>query len=182
MAAISPTIRFSEFAVSGLSPSGSRHLQTHGSFVKTLSTEADEFADFGSFNNTFIKQHTETKAVVFNVDDLKDATEAIFNMRFWVADFTDFAAGTFFFNGYMSGVWVQNEALTDASGLFIPTILPSGANVRRQDGFSEITASGLDFQSSEFIYLSVSIDTDVPAGVYGGNGGGYTYRLTYDFR
>ena len=72
--------------------------------------------------------------------------------------------------------------MTDASGFFIPTVLPTGQNLLRQDDNPEITASGTDLDVTEYIFLSVSVDTDVNPGVYGGNDGGFTYRMTYDYR
>lgn len=186
-----PVIRFSEFSVSGVSPSGSRHLTNHASYTKQLGTAAGQYLDFGSINVTDGKQHTSTKAVVAMVDDTKDMTEAVFNMRFFVSDLSDWSAGTFQFNGVPSGDWIQDIALTDASGYLTPTSIPSGQNWWREGGgafnrnatgFQEITASGSDDQVTQYMYLSVTADTDVPPGVYGGNTGGYTYRLTFDFR
>lgn len=190
--AVTPVIRISEFSISGQSPSGVRHLQLSASgWAKTLGTGAGQLLDFGSINTTNGKQSSATKAIVAMVDDMKDASEAVFNLRFFISDLSDWSNGTFSFNGFPSGQWIQNISLTDASGYLIPTILPSGQNLWRDAGgafnrnsvaFQEITASGLDSQVTQWLYLSVTADTDVPAGVYGGNTGGFTYRLAYDFR
>ncbi len=183
--AVPPLIRFAEFAISGANPGDTlaRHLQIAASgFIKNVGTAAGEELDFGLVNNTFVKVHSRTAVVIMVVDALNGANEAIFNMRFWLPDISDYIDGTFFFNGFSSGVWFQNLELIDASGLFIPTALPSGQTLLRQDGFNEITGSGTDAQVSEFIYLSMSIDTDVSPGVFGGTGGGQVYRTTYDFR
>lgn len=180
-----PSIKFSEFAVSGVDPTGQRHQLTHSSFVKRLSQAPDELLDFGIINTTFTKKTTETKVVVAFSDNFNDATEAIFNMRFWLPDISDFLQGTFNFNGFASGVWMSGlyeNKLTDASGLYIPTFLPSGYNLRRQDGWPEISGVNQDSQVTEFIYLGVTCDTDVPAKRYGGEGGGFVYRLTWDYR
>lgn len=180
-----PSINFSEFAVSGVDPVGQRHLTTHSSFVKVLSSSAGEFLDFGSLNTTFTKQITSTKTMIAFFSDFKDATEAVFNMRFWLPDISDFTKGTFNFNGFQSGVWesgLATQGLSDASGLFTPTALPSGANLRRQDGSPEISGINSDTEVTEFMYTSVDFDTDVPPRSYGGNSGGFVYRLTFDFR
>jgi hypothetical protein len=183
MAATPPVIRFSEFAVSGVSPSGVRHLQLSASgWQKTLGTGTGEYLDYGFINLSFGKQSTTTKAVVGMVDNMRDATEAVFNMRFWLSDTSDWVAGTYSFNGWVSGVWLQSMQLTDTSGWFTPTALPSGQNLYRQDGALSITASGQDLQVSQWVYLSVTVDDDIPVGNYGGNSGGFTYRLTYDYR
>lgn len=182
MANIPPVVRFSEFATSGVSPSGSRHLTNHASYVKELGTVAGRYLDFGSINITNGKQTTDTKAVVAMIDHMNDATSQVFNLRFWISDSDDFSNGTYYFNGWASGVWIQDVNLTDASGYFTPTILPSGQNWWRNDGALAITASGSDAQTTQYMYLSVTIDTDVPVGIYGGDSGGYVYRLTYDYK
>jgi len=185
--AVPPSIRFQEFAVSGVNPVGQRHLTTHSSFIGALSTAAGSFLNFGQLNTTFNKETSPTKVAVAFADDFNDANEAIFNMRFWLPDITDFTQGTFHFNGFVSGVWLSGLAqeslkLTDASGQFIPTALPSGFNLRRQDGHPEISGISSDTEVSEFVYLSVGLDTDVTSTPFGGDGGGFAYRLTFDFR
>ena len=180
--AVPPTIRWSHWAVSGVSPSGSRHLTNHASYVQQLGTAAGQSLDFGSVNNTLAKVHSLTCAVTAAVDAMNGANEALFNMKFWIPDFSDYSTGTFFFNGLPSGVWIQNIALTDASGRFIPTTLPSGQNFYRQDDWPEISGASSDSEVTQFMYLSVSVDTDVPPNVYGGQGGGHVYRMTFDFR
>lgn len=179
--AVPPLVRFSEWAASGVNPSGSRHLKTHPSYVKQLGTAAGQELDFGTVNNTLDKKHSITSVVTAHIDAFNGANEAIFNMRFWIPDFSDYTKGTFFFNGFPSGQWIQGIELTDASGQFTPTALPSGQNWFRQDDGLELTGSG-DAQVTQFMYLSISVDTDVPPNVYGGAGGGHVFRLTYDFR
>lgn len=194
--AVPPSFKFHEFAPSGINPSGFRTLTTHPSFVKVLGTAAAQYLDFGSKNIGDGKQHSKTAAVVAFATAFNDANEAIFNLRFWVADFSDFDQGTFFFNGFPSGRWIQGLQLTDASGYFVPTALPSGQNWWRDAGgpfdrndvaFQELTGSGIDpsgmpSQVTMPFYLSVTVDTDVPPKVYGGDPGGFTYRLTFDYR
>jgi hypothetical protein len=180
-----PEMRITEFALSGISPIGARHLElAQSGFVQNLGIGNDEFLDFGSVNNTDEKVHSETKVILANIDHFNDANEAVFNMRFWASDTTDFSTGTVFFNGIPSGSWLQNYILTDSSGYFISTVLPSGQNVFRQDGNTELTlaASGTDTNATEFIYLSISVDQDVPVDLYGGNAGGFQYRITFDFK
>ncbi len=180
--ASSPIIRFSEFLVSGTSPSGSRHLKNHSSYVKELGTGPGKYLDFGSLNISNGKQSTGTKAIVAMVDNMRGATSSVFNLRFWVSNKSVFGAGSYYLNGWASGVWIHNCHLTDASGHAIPTSLPSGQNIWRQDGNAEITASGLDAQVTQYYYLSVTANTNVPVGVYGGDAGGFIYRLSVDYK
>lgn len=180
--AVSPSIKFSEFAVSGVNPSGSRHLTTHGAYVKQLGTAAGQYLDFGSLNLNNGKQSTPTKAVIAFVTDMKDATESLFNLKFWISNSADFTSGTYYFNGWASGLWLRNCALVDSSGYYTPTIIPSGQNWRRQDGYTEISGANLDSEVTQYMYLSVTADIDVPNKTYGGVGGGFTYRLTFDYK
>ena len=191
-----PQIIFSELAVSGVDPSGSRHLDSPpasgGNFVKNLSTDPGDFLDYGSLNISAGKQETGTKAVIARLGQSNDMTEAIFNLRFWLPDIADFSVGTFKFNGFASGTWFQNLQLNEASGFFVETTLPSGQNIWRNvpgkvfdptdTDFQEITASGQDDQVTMYEYLNITVNTNAAIKVYGGDGGGFTYRLTFDYR
>jgi len=178
-----PVIRMSEWDISYSNPSGVRHQElTASGFLKNLGRTSQSLLDFGSINNTNNKVHSNTKAIIVNVDDMQDATEAIYNLRFWCPGSSDFTAGTYYLNAWVSGAWIKNCSLTDTSGYYIGTSLPSGQNLWRQDGGTSITASGADAQSSMWVYLSISADTDVPPKTYGGTGSGLYYRLTYDYR
>ena len=190
---IPPEVRFSEWATSGADPTGSRHIDAPNpsGFVKNLSTANNAQLDFGSINNTTGKKTTITKAITARVYKFNDANEALFNLRFWLPIVTDWDQGTFFFNGFPSGVWIQGITLNDTSGQFVPLALPSGQNWWRDASgpfdpdsldFQEITGSGVDDQVTQFFYLSVTADTNVPPGRYGGVAGGWRYRLTADFR
>lgn len=187
-----PTWLFAQYAVSGVSPSGERHLDhERNGFVKALGTGHNEYLNFGAVNNSELKQHTPTYAIVGRIIGSGDAREAVYNLRFWIPDYSVFTNGAYWFNGLASGQWIQDLELTDASGYYVPTELPSGQNIWRDAGgtfdrndlsFQEITGSGLDSQVTMFQYVSMTVDTDVPVATYGGNGGGFTYRLTYDYR
>ena len=196
--AVAPEIIFSAYAVSGVDPSGVRHLDQPDasgfSFIKNPSTAPGAFLNFGQINITQGKQTTPTLAVIARLGELNDMTESVFNMRFWLPDLADFQIGTFKFNGFASGTWIPSVNLTEASGKFVSTALPSGQNLFRNadpnqifnanDLFQkELTASGtVDDQVTQYVFLSVTVDQDAAVKQYGGDGGGFTYRLTYDFK
>lgn len=193
---VPPQVIFSEHAVSGVDPSGVRHLDlgpaSGYAFVKNLGTDPGEYLDFGSINISQGKQETSTKAVIARLGQYNDMTEAIFNLRFWLPDIADFTIGTFKFNGFPSGSWLQNLSLTESSGTFISTVLPSGQNIwrnvpgktfdRNDTDFQEITASGADDQVTMYQYLNITVSPDAAIKAYGGDGGGFTYRLSYDYK
>lgn len=196
--AVAPTITFAAYAVSGADPSGVRHLDLGDpsgfSFINNPSTDPGASLDFGSINITAGKQTTETFAVFARINEFNDLTEAVFNMRFWLPDLQDFGIGTFKFNGFASGTWIPNINLTEVSGKFVATTLPSGQNLFRNKDpnaifnpndviFQELTASGIvDDQVTMYEFLSVTVDTNAGIKQYGGDGGGFTYRMTFDFR
>ncbi len=196
--AIAPTIKFAVSAVSGNDPSGVRHLDLGDpsgfSFINNPSTVPGASLDFGNINVTAGKQTTQTFAVTARIDKFNDMTEAVFNMRFWLPDLQDFGVGTFKFNGFASGTWIPDISLVEASGKFVPTSLPSGQNMfrnadpnqifDRNDVFQkELTGSGIvDDQVTMYEFLSVTVDTNAGVKNYGGDGGGFTYRMTFDFR
>jgi hypothetical protein len=186
-----PVLKYNQFDVDDINPSGSRHLQTASGWIKELGVGAGEYLDFGSKNITAGKQTSDSKAIVGFVSAFNDANEAVFNLRFYVTSFSAFDGGSFFFNGFPSGEWIQGIQLNDASGKFIPAALPSGQNWWRQAGgafnrndvaFQELTGVNSDDQVTQFMYLSITADTDVPPKTYGGDAGGYTYRTTFDYR
>ena len=181
-----PTFRLSQWDVSYPNPSGiSNTTLTASGYIRQLGQSAAGALNFGSVNNANGSVTSTTYAVVGNVDNfggVGGATEAIYNMRFWIQDYSAFSTGTVYFNTYISGVWRENFSLTSASGLYAETTLPSGQNVKRQDYELEITGSGTAKQATQWIFLSVTVDTDVPAGVYGGANTGFNYRMTYDYR
>jgi len=196
--AIAPQILFSAYAVSGVDPSGSRHLDLPDasgfSFIKNLGTGAGEFLDFGNINISQATQTTtDTFAVIARLGELNDMTESVFNMKFWLPDLSSFQVGTFKFQGLSSGTWIPNINLNDASGSFVPSALPSGQNIFRNadpnqsfnplDKFQqEITASGADDQVTQYQFISVTVLNDAAVKTYGGDAGGFTYRLTFDFK
>lgn len=188
---IPPVFRYHQFDINDLNPSGLRHTTTASGFIKELGVGAGEYLDFGSKNISNGKQSSDTKVIVGYVSSFNDANEAVFNLRFYLTNFSSFQDGTYFFNGFPSGTWISGIMLTDASGKFVPQSLPSGQNWWRDAGgpfdrdslaFQEIVDVNTDSQVTQFMYLSVTVDTDVPPKTYGGDAGGFVFRTTMDYR
>ncbi len=175
-----PTIKFNVFAVDSATPSGSRHLESAGNWTQKAEASATGFLDMGGLNNTSSKASSSTFAVVPYVDALNGATE-VDNMRFWMPTQTSLASGTYSFNESISTAWASGIALTDASGSFSSSTLPTSQNINRTTGEATVTAAGTDAQVMQYCYMSITVDTDVPNGVYGGADGSIKHRLTFDF-
>lgn len=117
--------------------------------------------------------------MIFRVSDLGDAS-GVYNLRFFLSNANAFNVGNFRFlhkiATHYQGVGFQ-LGLTE---LDIPLTEPS-QNVLSTSG--QPTLSGIfDGHVSQYIYLSVFVDTDVPFGTYGGcAAGSFRYRMIYDF-
>jgi len=184
-----PVTHFSEFSINAPSPSGNRHNSSGIAYVKEISINPNESLDFGTLNNSDGQVvDSETKCVVWCVDDFKDATQKIYDMKFWlssIAGFVGEGSGNYnvYFNWHTSNEWMGsgNPTLVHTSGNYVPRSLPSEQNLYKYDGSSSITTSGSDESVSQYIYLSTSVDPNTPNGQYGGMDGGFRYRITYKY-
>jgi hypothetical protein len=116
-----------------------------------------------------------------------DATEQIFDMRFWLSsvdDFSNLGSGyNVWFNQEMSQHWQSGNSIDkDDPGTYTPQSLPGSQNLNSTSGLPEIVSAGSDYDVSEYIYLSVTVDPNTPVGTYGGPGvGAFRYRVTYKY-
>ena len=182
-----PITHFAQWSPSGISPSGHRH-QTSGTlYVKELSTDANEELNFGTLDITEgINTTSDTRCLVWIIDDLKDVKESIFDMKFWLSSVADFVGRgvdyQLWFNQHITSVWTSGLSINEASGVFTPISLPGSQNLLKWDGSSEIAVSGMDDAVSQYIYLSTTADKDTPVGIYGGaTVGTFRYRVTYKY-
>jgi hypothetical protein len=175
-----PSIKFNVFTVAAGTPSGSRHLESAGNWSQKADATSNGFISLGDINNTSAKASTSTIAVVPYIDALNGST-TIDNMKFWMPVQTAVTTGTYTFNQSIATAWISGIALTDASGSFSSSTLPTSQNVNRTTGETTITAAAADAQVMQYCYLSVTADTDVPNGTYGGADGSIKHRLTFDF-
>jgi len=175
-----PTILFNQFFTTSGSPSGSRHLESGSGWIKKLDASATGVLEFGTVNNTDTKVSSTTYTVVPFVSAMNDAS-TLTDFRFWLPIQNAISGGSYFFNQAVSGSFVSGISLTDSSGLFSSTSLPASQNVYRQDGFATVSGAASDSEALEYIYLSMTIDTDVDNGIFGGSDGSIRYRLTFNF-
>ena len=171
-----PTIEMIQFQ-KDIDPSGFRDISASG--IKVLDTSITGCLDFGNVNTTSSGGISNTTMSLFRVDDLGDAS-GVYNLRFYLASASAFNTGNYRFlhkiATHYQGVGFQ-LGLSDAD---IPLVQPS-QNVLSTSGAP--TISGIfDGHVSQYIYLAVYVDKDVPFGTYGGcANGSFRYRLIYDF-
>jgi hypothetical protein len=183
----SPLTHFSQFRVKDQSPSGQRNTIAASGYIKKLDISPSGELDFGTLNNSSgIVVTTPTHCVVWVIDSMEDATEEIFDMRFWLSAISDFIGRgddyNVWFNQQTNVLWQSGLSIDKDDGLYTPTSLPSSQNVNSTSGLPNITGAGHDHDVTEYIYLSVSVDPDTPVGIYGGPGvGTFRYRMTYKY-
>jgi hypothetical protein len=172
-----PSVEFIQFS-KDVDPSGFRDISASG--IKVLDTSVTGCLDFGNTNTTTSGSISETKLLIFRATDLADAS-GIYNLKFFLDSGTAFNTGSYRFlyktATHFQGPGFQLE-LTDAD---LPVSEPASQNVISTSGAP--TISGIfDGHVSQYIYLAVYVDTDVPYGSYGGcSAGSFRYKMIYDF-
>ena len=185
----------SEFAVSGVDPSGSRHLTTHPSFVKVLNSgvgpvSASLSFDYMNLGSTDVSPGSGiscTKVFNFRIAGFDCNTSRVFGMKVWASDLSDFLcpeASRIIFA--TSGTWLQDfnfnvNTLLNTS-YHMSDSLPSSQNLYRIDGASTIYLTN-DDHVSEWIYAALAASGTSPLGEYGGSlsvPSGMTFRVTYN--
>ena len=135
--------------------------------------------DFGTANNTAEAASAGPKCVIFRCSNLQ-GNSTISNMRLWLSSNSDFTGSNYFYCDVTS-TWTQNKTVGQVSGGvpgLCPTSVPS-ANVTKIDG-GDITGI-THAQTSQYIYLALSIATDELIGEKGDVGGAFAYSLKFDY-
>ena len=172
-----PSVQFIQFN-KDVNPSGFRNIPASG--IKLLDTSITGVLDFGNANTTISGVISNTRMAIFRVASMGDAS-GIYNMRFFLANASAFNQGNYRFlhkiDTHFQGAGFQ----LGLSDLDIPVTEPLVQNVLSTSGTP--TLSGIfDGHVSQYIYLAVYVDTDVPYGTYGGAGAdSFRYRMLYDF-
>lgn len=171
-----PTVQILQFD-KDVDPSGVR--DDLSSAIKALDTSITGCLDFGNANTTTSGVISNTNMMIFRVSDLGDAS-GVYNLRFFLSNANAFNVGNFRFLHKIATHYQGVGFQLGLSDLDIPLTEPS-QNILSTSG--QPTLSGIfDGHVSQYIYLSVFIDTDVPFGTYGGcAAGSFRYRMIYDF-
>jgi len=172
-----PTVQFIQFD-KDVDPSGVRDIPASG--VKLLDTSITGCLDFGNANTTSSGAISDTKMVLFRVSDMGDAS-GIYNMKFFLENASAFNTGNYRFLHRISTDFLGAGFTLGLADLDVPVTLPVAQNVTSTSGTP--TLSGIaDGHTSQYIYLAVFVDSDVPFGTYGGcAAGSFRYRMLYDF-
>lgn len=161
-----------------INPSGGRHLAGGSGFIKVVDTSSTGVLDFGDVDTTNGSNISSTRMVVFRVSDFGDAS-GVFNAKVFLTNINAWGAGTYRFLRRTEKHFASGIALTAADD-DVPTVQANAFNLLPTSGtnYTQTNDDGV----SEYLYLAVLVDTDVPVGTYGGPGlGSWRYRIVYDY-
>ena len=166
-----PTVEFRSLDITDTEPADRT---TAGSVVSQSS-----LLSFGVVNNTADSALAGPKCVIFRCSNLQGNT-TISNIKFWLSANSDFTGNNLYYCD-ITDTWTQNKTVGQTSN-GVPGIcsvsIPS-ANVTKIGG-GDITGTTHD-QTSQYIYIALSIGTDEIIGSKGGVGGAFTYSLKFDY-
>ncbi len=182
-----PIVNIYEFDITQSSPAFTRHIPS-GSIAYVKELGSGSTSDYLDFNLKALKTggyHVfQTSVIVFRMSSIGNT---VFNMRFWTPDQSALSAGSSYYQYGVSGVWGAFSQFT-ASGAIdmnaVPTSLPSTQNLFRQNDGTSLTGI-LDTDVSQYLYLSLCLETTYPNGRYGTGEatsfGRFLHRVTYDY-
>ena len=174
--AVAPTVQFIEFN-KDVDPSGFRNIPASG--IQLLDTSITGCLSFGTVNTTSSGSISDTKLVLFRVSNFGDAS-GVFNTRFFLQNASAFNTGNYRFLHRISTPFLGSGFSLTLADDDIPISTPS-QNVLATNGSVALSGTS-DVDVSQYIYLAVFVDTDVPFGTYGGcSAGSFRYRLIYDY-
>ncbi len=135
--------------------------------------------DFGTVNNTGGNVLTGPKVIWWRCKDMSGFT-VIDNMKFWLSS-NSVLHGTNEYYCDIANFWTQNKTISQtASGSpgIMPQSIPS-TNISKIGG-GEITGT-YHADTTQYIYIALSIGQDETIGNKGGTSGGFQISLKFDY-
>jgi hypothetical protein len=177
-----PVVKFEEFDIAADDP----FLDNYTNPLKQLNE-----SDTGTLHFGIIRVEdsieSDTKAVLMRVTDMK-GNDFINNMRFWAQSTVEPSVVSYNMAIAGSGSWTPRPdrsvawgGINAASGQ-IPQTLPTSQNFHRRDGHVDINGIATS-EASEWVYLNLTVGSNLPVGNYGGtNGRGVLrYQMVFDY-
>jgi hypothetical protein len=183
--AVYPTIQIFEWDITEqTSPNGVRNLYGgHPAWVKELGETIskamqfeDVILDFSDISGVY-----QSRVQAFTVGMALNNDFTISSLRFWMPSGTALTScGHIEFAS--SGQWVYNAHIPSGYGTVMPSSLPASPNIMAQNGMSWSLDSASDYDTSQFVYLALTVPSGMPLGRYGlGSNGHLAFRVTYDW-
>lgn len=181
-----------QWDVTKVSPSRSRHLKTAAAYMKILGSGngnaslAFPYLDLGPTNISVGSGTSKTRCFTFRLRRLATPKTRIHKIRLWCSDLSDFLDKQYSRVIYeTANTWTQNKVLP-VSYMTDPThcledSLPLKQNLFRQDGGYTIHGSG-DADVSQYVYIALAASGTTPLGEYGSSivASGFKIRVTYN--
>ncbi|MCH8286923.1 hypothetical protein IIB79_10410 [candidate division KSB1 bacterium] len=143
------------------------------------SVDATVPIDFGTINNTNGVVQAGPKVLWWRCTNLAGFS-TIGNMKFWLSSNSDLD-GTNEYYCDITNTWTQNKTISQVSSGSpgtIPQSLPA-SNLTKIGG-SDITGTG-HTDTSQYIYLALSIGSDETIGSKGGANGNFQVSIKFDY-
>jgi len=165
------TIIVKEWDVTGTDPSGSRHLESHASFVSVVAsgTSPTGTIDLGSLAITDGNDIGATKCFTVQFSGFADGNETVDSCEFWASG-SDLSgtSSKIVYSG--TGSWTQSLSLAEDGNEIVPTTSGTASGVLRNDGGLTFFAT-TDAHTSQYNYIALQASGDMPVGAYGGTTG-----------
>lgn len=168
------------------SPVGTRTIAGgHPAWVKELgvaSAQALEFEDvILDYANDNLSGVYQGRVQAWTIG-LVDNNYSISNLKLWMPSGTALHAASGYIEFAASGSWIPNAVLPSGEGTVMPTSLPLLQNIIRQDDLFGNLDFADDNNTSQFVYMALSVTSGMPLGQYGLNSNGdLAFRITYDW-
>jgi len=179
-----PTIQIFEWDVTETSaPNGVRNIYGgHPAWVKELGETIpkamqfeDVILDFSNISGMY-----QSRVQAFTVG-LANSDHSISSLRLWMPSGTALqTSGHIEFTS--SGLWIPNAILPSGRGVVMPSSLPTSPNIMNQSNVSWSLDGASDIDTSQYVYLALTVPSGMPLGQYGlGINGHLAFRITYDW-
>ncbi len=173
------TIIVREWAVSGVDPSGSRHVNTHPTFsgIVASGTTSSGTLNLGSIEMTDGDDISATKCFTVSFVDFADGNETVDSCTVYVND-SDISSTSSQIVYEVRDDWTQNfDLLQDEE---VPLTVQSGQaeSILRTGGLNTYFQDA-DGHCSQYWYVAIQVSGDTPVGAYGGSLGGLELKFSY---
>lgn len=156
----------------------------HPAWVKELGVSEQSSMEFDDvvidYANSALSGSYQGRVQCFTVG-MADSDYSVSNMRLWMPSGTALnSSGHLEFTA--SGLWIPHAKLPSGVGTVMPTALPTLMNISRQDNQQGALDYSEDNHVSQYVYLSLTVQSGMPLGKYGHNSNGdLAFKITYDW-
>ena len=173
------TIIVREWAVSGVDPSGSRHLNSHPTFsgIVASGTTSSGTLNLGPVAITDGDDISATKCFTVSFIDFADSNETVDSCTVYVNN-SDISSTSSQIVYEVREEWEQDFSLLQDEE-FPLTIQSGQAETVLRTGGKNTFFQDADGHCSQYWYVAMQVSGDTPVGAYGGSAGGLELKFSY---